>query len=120
MNKSILAPNVARIAHELNRVYCEEMGDSSQLPWEDAPGWQRDSALKGVEFHVENPGSDGSASHESWLREKEAAGWVYGPVKDEGKKEHPCMVGYLELPLEQRVKDHLFSGVVDALRGLIV
>lgn len=109
---------IARVAHETNRAYCESIGDLSQPRWNDAPDWQRASALSGVEFHLaahakgETPAP--SASHDSWLAEKRAAGWKYGPVKDADKKEHPCVVSYDELPLEQRLKDYLFGSVVAA------
>ncbi len=109
---------IARISHETNRAYCESIGDSSQPKWDDAPQWQRDSAIKGVEFHLaahdkgETPAP--SASHESWLEEKRLAGWTFGPVKDADKKEHPCYVPYVELPIEQRLKDYLFGNVVAA------
>lgn len=43
---------IARIAHETNRVYCATLGDTSQPAWDDAPDWQRQSAIKGVEFHL--------------------------------------------------------------------
>lgn len=39
----------AEAAHEANRVYCEAIGDQSQMPWRAAPGWQRESAKAGVE-----------------------------------------------------------------------
>ena len=109
---------IASIAHETNRAYCESIGDASQPRWEDAPEWQRSSALKGVQFHLsahakgETPSP--SASHDSWLEEKRAEGWAYGPVKDPAKKEHPCVVPYGELPMEQRLKDYLFGAVVAA------
>ena len=109
---------IARIAHEANRAYCASIGDDSQPAWENAPGWQRASAIKGVEFHVaahdrgETPSP--SASHESWLAEKRADGWAYGPVKDAEKKEHPCFVAYDALPIEQRLKDYLFGNIVAA------
>ncbi len=45
MNRIELA---AQIAHETNRAYCQSIGDQSQPPWESAPDWQRDSAIKGV------------------------------------------------------------------------
>jgi len=107
---------VARIAHETNRAYCATIGDNSQPDWESAPDWQKQSALKGVAFHVENL-HDGvepspSASHESWLAEKAVEGWKYGPVKNPETKEHPCFLPYDQLPLEQRLKDYLFSGIV--------
>jgi len=105
---------IARICHEANRAYCRSIGDESQLPWEDAPEWQRTSAVNGVLFTLRNPGAPPSASHESWLEEKRATGWKYGPVKDPEKKEHPCFVPYGDLPVEQRRKDALFQAVVRA------
>ena len=107
---------IARVAHEMNRRWCQLTGDYSQPPWEDAPEWQRTSATNGVQFHRDNPNASPSASHDNWLNEKLDAGWVYGPTKDPEKKEHPCCVPYEELPAQQRAKDSIFSAVV---RGLI-
>lgn len=108
----------ARTAHETNRAYCETIGDKSQTSWDDAPEWQRKSAIKGVEFHMAQHASgvapSPSASHDSWLEEKRADGWKFGPVKDPVAKEHPCFVAYDELPVEQRLKDYLFGAVVGA------
>lgn len=115
-----LALAIARVAHEANKAYCESIGDTSQASWDAAPEWQRNSAVAGVEFHLANPDASPSASHESWLAEKTREGWQYGPVKDPERKEHPCYVPYDDLPLEQRVKDYLFKGVVDAMRDLPV
>lgn len=103
---------IARICHEANREYCLTLNDASQPMWPQAPGWQRESAIAGVLFHLENPDADASASHESWLGEKERDGWTYGPVKDPEKREHPCMVPFGELPVDQRRKDHLFRAIV--------
>ncbi|HXE51230.1 MAG TPA: RyR domain-containing protein [Ramlibacter sp.] len=108
---------IARMAHEVNRAYCEALGDHSQKPWEDAPDWQRASALKGVDFHLANPSATPAASHESWLQEKAAAGWKWGPEKDEAAKTHPCFMPYTDLPIDQRAKDFLFRGVVRAMSG---
>lgn len=109
---------IARIAHQTNKAYCESIGDFSQPSWEDAPEWQRQSAIKGVTFHVSNHengiNTPPSASHNAWLEEKRANGWKYGPVKDPEKKEHPCFVPYEQLPPEQRLKDYLFAAVTRA------
>lgn len=107
--------DIARVCHEANRAYCLSLGDESQLPWNEAPQWQRDAAINGVQFHIDNPGATPAGSHFNWMTEKFEAGWVYGPVKDEEKKEHPCLVSYSELPEEQRVKDSLFLSIVKAL-----
>ena len=106
--------SIARIAHEVNRSYCNALGDDSQLSWEDAPQWQRDSAINGTEFHL--GGDHGpEASHESWMSEKLEAGWVWGPSKDENLKHHPCIMPFDELPPDQQAKDFIFRGVVLAL-----
>jgi hypothetical protein len=106
---------IAEVAHEVNRAYCAAIGDTSQPAWQDAPEWQRFSALDGVRAHIENASMTPEESHESWMAAKQAAGWVWGPVKDPEKREHPCMVPYSELPLEQRIKDYLFGAVVQAM-----
>ena len=106
---------VARVAHEVNRAYCESIGDNSQLAWEDAPDWQKESARAGVYYHWNNTDASPSDSHDNWLSDKREAGWVYGDVKDEKAKTHPCMVSYEDLPQEQRSKDYLFRAIVQAL-----
>jgi hypothetical protein len=103
----------ARAAHEANRAYCIAMGDMSQQPWDDAPEWQRESARLGVAGALR--GNTPEQSHEGWLEHKRAEGWVYGPLKDPEKREHPCMRPYSELPHEQRVKDQLYVCVKDQL-----
>ncbi len=109
---------IAMVAHQTNKAYCESIGDSPQPDWPLAPEWQQNSAIKGVEFHLANPEATPAASHESWLEEKTRDGWKYGPVKNPELKEHPCYVSYHEFPVEQRVKDSLFKGIVDAMRVL--
>lgn len=110
---------IAQVAHETNRAYCESIGDNSQIPWDSAPDWQKESAVDGVKFHLDNPDSQPQDSHENWLKVKYADGWKYGEIKSEGKKEHPCCVSYEELPTEQRVKDSLFIGIVRAMSVLL-
>jgi hypothetical protein len=102
----------AKAAHEANRVYCEYIGDDSQVAWDDAPKWQRESAIMGVEVIKENPDITPAQQHSMWMAHKTNEGWVYGEVKDEDEKTHPCMVPYNELPLEQKFKDALFQAIV--------
>lgn len=115
MSLSKLSVNdIAELAHEVNRAYCNSQGDLSQLAWADAPDWQKESAIKGVKFHLDNPLATPEMSHNEWLKEKEAAGWKHGPEKNAETKEHPCFCSYQQLPPEQRAKDYLFRGVVRA------
>ena len=108
--------HIAKVAHEINRAYCIAIGDDSQLSWDDAPKWQKDSSINGVEFRIAYPDLCPEDMHNNWWRQKIDEGWVFGPVKDADKKEHPCMVPYSRLNVQQRVKDHLFSQVVDSLK----
>ena len=112
---------IAMMCHEANRAYCLSQGDSSQLSWEEAPDWQRKSAIAGVEFHLSRNVRPvpPSASHENWLKQKLAEGWCYGPVKDAEKLEHPCMVAFEDLPREQQAKDYLFGAVVATLEPFL-
>lgn len=106
---------IARVAHEVNRHYCMSLGDYSQVPWDQAPAWQQESAIEGVKAHLANPKLTPMQSHDAWSALKLATGWKYGLVKSEARKEHPCLVAYEELPPEQRAKDFIFKGVVAAI-----
>jgi len=109
---------VAKVCHEANRAYCATIGDNSQLPWENAPDWQKQSAIKGVELHLvelsEGREPKPESSHESWLKEKIESGWVYGTEKNADAKTHPCCVHYSELTRDQQRKDHIFVAIVKA------
>jgi len=111
--------NIAQVAHEINRAFCASIGDLSQPDWDFAPDWQKQSAISGVQFHLDNPNASPSASHDSWLKQKEEEGWKYGEVKDAEKKEHPCFVPYEQLPVEQQSKDYLFKQVVHSLKAYL-
>ncbi len=110
---------IAEVCHEVNRAYCLALGDTSQVAWAEAPVWQRNSAVKGVEFHLDNPDATPENSHESWLALKTEEGWKYGEVKDAEKKEHPCFRPYSELPETQRAKDYIFRATVHALARFV-
>lgn len=112
---AIMIQSIAMVAHEVNRAYCQSLGDDSQPAWEDAPQWQRESAWHGVVFHLENPDAGPDASHINWAKQKLANGWKYGEVKDPEAKTHPCLVKFNELPPEQQAKDYLFRSVVHSM-----
>ena len=111
MSVELSVEKIARVAHEANRAWCAANGDLSHLPWDEAPAWQKHSAREGVKAHLKADLTPRD-SHTMWLGQKARDGWVYGPVKNETYKEHPCMVPYDELPPEQRIKDALFSLIV--------
>lgn len=109
--------NIAKVAHSINKAYCEALGDHSLPTWSDAPLWQRDLVIDGVLFHLSKPEAGPQESHENWAGFKTKNGWIYGKEKDSIKKTHPCLVPFESLPPEQQAKDHIFKAVVNSLRG---
>lgn len=110
-----VATFVASVCHAVNRAICQAFGDDSQVEFKDAPAWQRESAVKGVIFAMDNPDAPPSAQHDAWSADKIADGWTYGPVKDPIAKTHHCLVPYDQLPPEQKAKDYAFQAVVKAI-----
>lgn len=107
----------AEVAHNVNRAYCIANGDMSQPLWEDAPDWQKGSAINGVKAHLANDLTP-EQSHESWMKQKREEGWKYGPVKNPETKEHPCFLPYESLPKEQQIKDYLFKAVIESFKKI--
>lgn len=107
---------IAMVCHQANKSWCEANEDYSQKNWEEAEDWQRQSAIKGVEFKLANPNAGHDAQHNAWLEDKVKDGWVYGDVKDTVAKTHPCIVPFDKLPEFQKKKDALFCSIVDALK----
>lgn len=107
---------IARVCHEANSALQVIDADSSpSVPWDAETAETRRSAVEGVAFA--RAGSTPEQQHEAWACGKEAAGWVYGPVKDPVARTHPCLIPYGQLPPEQRVKDAVFTAIVRAMSG---
>lgn len=47
--------------------------------------------------------------HEVWAKNRMSEGWTYGPVRDDAKKETPCMVAYDDLPENEKEYDRATS-----------
>jgi len=44
-------------------------------------------------------------THEVWAKQRLAEGWKYGVTRNDGRKEHPCLVAYEELPDSEKEYD---------------
>ncbi|KAF6565481.1 hypothetical protein G9G63_10005 [Paenibacillus sp. EKM202P] len=109
---------IAELCHEVNRGYCESIGDYSQNKWSESPSWQKESAIAGVKYHIENDTTP-EYSHNNWMKQKIEDGWVFGETKDVENKTHPCILPYDHLPLEQQTKDYLFKAICDYFKASI-
>ena len=106
---------IAVICHEANRALREQLGETDNPTWDNAPEQQRVALLAGVCDALAHPRRSPEDSHDAWAVYKLANGWHYGSTKDEERKTHPCLVPYDQLPHEQQLKDELFLGIVRAL-----
>lgn len=107
--------DIARICHEANRALQIVLGEEPSQHWNDVDDDMRSSTINGVMAALD--GATPESLHESWLATRTEQGWVYGETKDPVARTHPCMVPYVELPLEQQLKDHLFGAIVGAIAG---
>lgn len=105
----------AKAAHEVNRVFCEGLGDTSQKPWGEAEEWQKKASREGVKNIFEGKIDGSGQMHEEWAKDKVKDGWTYGPVKDSVKKTHPSLVPFEELSFPEQAKDVLFLTTVQAI-----
>lgn len=112
---SFTEEQIARMCHETNRTYCEMLGDNSQVQWQLAPQWQRDSCIQGVRFFLNNPHANPIDMHWNWVKDKTANGWIHGAEKNAALRTHPCMVEYRFLPEEQKRKDKIFISIIRAM-----
>jgi hypothetical protein len=101
---------IARAAHNVMVTYCKMHGDYSFKEWEDAEQWQRTDTIAMVNSVLAGNYSP-KAEHDRWLQTKVKKGYVYGAVKNDDKEKgpltNPNIMVYEQLPLIQRMKDHL-------------
>jgi hypothetical protein len=56
-------------------------------------------------------------THDNWAARRRAAGWSYGPRRDDEKKTHPGLVAYDEL--SESEKDYDRATAVEALKAIM-
>jgi hypothetical protein len=106
---------MAELVHEVNRLITIAIGDEPQPHWRDAPPRMREDTLHLIRHTLAHPGKTAEEDHVEWMRAKAAAGWVYGPAKDEAARTHPMMVPYEQLPAGQRLKNRALPALILAL-----
>lgn len=114
----IIVETCAQACHEAHRAFCMGLGDTSQVSWEAASGWQRASTVDGVKGALR--GNTPEQQHEQWMQDKLRAGWTRGEKKNCRAKTHPALVPYDSLPLERQLKYHLFITVARTTAEVMV
>ena len=69
-----------------------------------------DELLKLTEFLAENV-------HEQWSLERINSGWSYGPHRNDGSKQSPCLVPYNRLPESEKEYDR--NTAMSTLKAII-
>lgn len=106
---------ITAAAYEVNRQYClmVSTGDHSHVAWPELDAQLRTVALMATAGIAE--GYTPEKSHAAWMMMKKSQGWRYGQTKNQETLEHPCLVPFSELPLDQQAKDLLWHGTVTAM-----
>lgn len=106
---------IAQVAYSANRVTVMLQQDPAvpvPLAWVALTDEQRQ------EYALAVAGARGAttaeAQHELWCRARRAAGWRFGPVKDNDQLLHPNLLPWSELPPGAQDKARLFQNVVRA------
>jgi hypothetical protein len=105
----------ARVCHEANRaIQLNIDADQAAPKWDMASHEQKKSMVEGVIKAIN--GATPEELHESWCDFKVKEGWKFGNEKSFENKTHPCLVPYNQLPPEQKLKDFVFSEIVQAFK----
>lgn len=56
-------------------------------------------------------------AHEVWAKQRMQEGWIYGPKRNDEKKEHPCFIPYSQLPESEKEYDRKTS--METLKQII-
>ena len=62
---------IAKVAHEVNRAYCQALNIDTQVPWEKASEHLKGSVVDGVAFLHGHPNATPEDSHKNWLKKKD-------------------------------------------------
>ena len=106
---------ISHVVHEAVRAWSMAHGQEAIPAWEDAPQWMKTSTRESVQFVLDHPNASPGAQHEQWMQQRLKAGWVYGPERVDGRKQHPMLVPFGELPEFEKQKDALVCAIVRAL-----
>jgi len=107
---------IAQICYETHRTYSKTLGDDSHPAWDELSDVEKESVHRRVKLCLEDHIVLPKTIHESWMGEKFRDGWSYGNVHDIEKKQHPNLLPWSELNMEQKRKALLFTVIVEVFK----
>lgn len=112
---------IAAACHQVIAAYNLSRAEGWPQPkWETLDDDLKDSGVLGVRHAIANPQARPRDLWANWKANRQAQGWIRGPVKHVPTKEHPNLVdSYDELPVEERRKDELFLETVLLMDSLL-
>lgn len=110
---ALVAEQIAWVVHEAMRAY-DQMCTGHIAPALGAMPTNGD-VVNDVKFLLANPDLGDDGRHVTWMEAKLLDGWTYGEERDNGRKKHPLLKPWEDLPEEVRARDRLFRAVVVAL-----
>ena len=115
--KTISIETVAQICHAANVIFSNSCCELKvpQTEWEKLGEGIKKKMISAIDKIQSGEISTPLEAHNNWMRDRRAAGWVWGLTKDEVNKTHPCLVEYEELPEDERIKDDIFFSIVYGL-----
>ena len=115
---------LSELVHETLSRYRVLIGETAHPSWTEAGDDMRSSTRKNVTAHLDALASGrplaASHSHDKWMEERKGAGWVYGVPRDNAMKIHPSLVPYEQLPMNERLKDHILNGLCLAYHNALM
>lgn len=111
----VMLEGLARGAHEALSAYRVGIGEAPLPAWENAEDWQKESSRKLAQSVVDG-NVDPGAEHNRWFQERVAAGWTYGPVRNNATKVNPLLVPFEELPAREQQRTKVQIAVIEVLR----
>ncbi|HEY7441757.1 MAG TPA: RyR domain-containing protein [Vicinamibacterales bacterium] len=55
--------------------------------------------------------------HDVWAQERLRLGWTHGAHQDDGKRQHPCLVPYAQLPDSEKQLDR--NTAIETLKAIV-
>jgi hypothetical protein len=108
----ITEEQIAKVCHEVNRAYCQALGDNSQPPWKNASALKKSNTLQAVRNYILSISAETEKSRASAEAQEIVESWVNGPEKypDLGVT---TRLGVL--PPELQAREDMFVAVVRAV-----